>query len=707
MALMPPSLDWSEDELMQFLADAWGMMDPNHIRVLGRLRIADAGGFGFIEDLHDATTGVRLPSLKNITALPQSVFVPPPEIRSLDERWAGAHYVVSELMLAPLTRRKQRDDPLACMVAPNSTMPLSQVPDSWGVKVIDDSGRLVMLTAAREAIMSQLQQETFEARSRLEQVSQEYTAELERQIAEREDNQAKKDQLLLALQQAADELEELHEKNITLQAQYKSRKKELENKLRDIASLMRQRGERMVALDLIERDALDALVEPPSKEDSRQGHGYQQVFAGNFSQLAPFIQARLWKQGMLFSQTQLRNFLALMRTHDLVMLAGDSGSGKTSLIKAVAESIGGQYTIIPVKPNWTGPEDLLGYYNPLERSYQATAFLQALQSAEREPEIPYFICLDEMNLARVEHYFADFLSLLESREKSPVISLYTSTEEQHVIVENRLFLELEEEVRQRSDAPSNSTFIDLLKNETANALLHQLGGFHNAESVLLHHNRLRRSMSSILKTPPIIRFPPNVRIIGAINIDETTHYLSPKVLDRAHILRFRNPVLVDWDEIQKELEHFDLDLRLPVLLTADDLGPRESYPPYDRGEKYAALLTELARSYLDPLGIEFGLRSIRQSLGYLQAARLAGIEELVAFDRVIQHKILPKIMFDAERIGSNGQSKRDTLAALRDTLENSLSGLVPPEGDETSVTALQRLIQSIDNNNGIVNYWQR
>ena len=76
------------------------------------------------------------------------------------------------------------------------------------------------------------------------------------------------------------------------------------------------------------------------------------------------LQVQLQKKGLLYTQALLRDFLALLRTRDLVVLAGDSGSGKTSLVRAVAEAIGGVCTVIPVKPNWTGPEDLLGYYNP-------------------------------------------------------------------------------------------------------------------------------------------------------------------------------------------------------------------------------------------------------------------------------------------------------------------------------------------------------
>lgn len=701
-----PSLDWPEADLMVFLAKAWGMADPQHIRVQGWLRVEGAG-HGFIENLHDAVTGVKLPSMKGPTNLPIKIFVSPPALISFHRRWGSAQHVVAELTLARLERREQRNEPLACIAIHESIVALTQVPETWGTKFFDDDGRALMLSVAREAIESQLQQETNQTSTQLEQLRREFAAELKHQAAERQDHLLKQHQFSEEIERSNDALIALRKDAIEIQAQFDLRRERLENKLRDLTALIRQRGERMIALDLIDREDLDSLVPPVDDEDAREGHDYQQVLGGEFARLAPFIQARLWKRGMLFSQEQLRDFLALMRTHDLVVLAGDSGSGKTSLVKAVSESIGGRCTVIPVKPNWTGPEDLLGYYNPIERSYQATTFLKALQAAEREPKVPHFICLDEMNLARVEHYFADFLSLLETRDSSPTIPLYTSTEEHHVVVEHSLFLALEEEARQRSGVQDGATFTDLLKNQQANALLHELGGFRNSESVLLHHGRLRRSMGAILQTPPSIQFPSNLRIIGAINIDETTHYLSPKVLDRAHVLRFRNPVLMDWDAIESEVEEFGLDLELPVCLSADDLGNRGGYPAFDRSEKSTVLLTQLARDYLDPLGVEFGLRAIRQSLGYLQAARMAGMDDLSALDRVVQHKILPKLMFDAGRTGVNGLSKRDILVKLRDVLQEALEGLGSVAGDETSIVALDRLIGSIDGNNGIANYWHR
>lgn len=478
-------------------------------------------------------------------------------------------------------------------------------------------------------------------------------------------------------------------------------------RFRHLADLLAEKSRRLVALNLIDRDDVDALLPEADVLDTRPGQDFGAALGGDFAQLAPFIQARLWKRGMLFSRAQLRDFLALVRTHDLFVLAGDSGSGKTSLIRAVAESIGGRCTVIPVKPNWTGPEDLLGYYNPIQRSYQATPFLLALQAAAKEPEVPHFICLDEMNLARVEHYFADFLSLLEIRSESPVISLYTSDEERHAVVENGLFLTIESEARARSGLPETATMEDLLKNEDANRLLHQLGGFQDAESVLLHHARLRRALAAIVRTPTSLRFPPNVRIIGAINIDETTHYLSPKVLDRVHVLRFRNPVLTDWEGLEAEIEELALDLDQPLRLSARDLGSRADYPPFDRTDADAGFLAEQARQHLDPLGVEFGLRGIRQAVNYIREAKLCGIGRQAALNNVVLHKILPKLMLDTGRVGGDGRNKRNILIALRDSLATQMVGLDLGTVTESCVDALDRVIAAAEGNNGIANYWLR
>ena len=78
----------------------------------------------------------------------------------------------------------------------------------------------------------------------------------------------------------------------------------------------------------------------------------------------------------------------------------------------------GNYCLIEVKPNWHDSTELLGYYSALSGKYELTEFIRFTYKALRNPEVPFFLCLDEMNLAPVEQYFAEFLSVLETRKKT-------------------------------------------------------------------------------------------------------------------------------------------------------------------------------------------------------------------------------------------------------------------------------------------------
>jgi hypothetical protein len=683
-----------ESLLLQELRTAWRIAVDAPLTVIGKLSrqvLADGRSIFFLDDLAHPDSGASLryplPKVRS-----HSAFVPPPEIRrltNLNEALDESLWAVAELQLSPVRERDRHNNPHKCDVRLGSLRLLSDIPEQWNILVAGSEAGHRITAAARALIEKRVKEQEDRLSGELARI-EEAKSSLELEL----------EGVRGSIQSERIRLEELDNKILW-------KKKDMAERFRHLADLLAEQSRRLVALNLIDRDDVAALLPEADARDARTGHDFDAALGGNFARLVPFIQARLWKHGMLFSKAQLRDFLALVRTHDLVVLAGDSGSGKTSLIRAVAESIGGRCTVIPVKPNWTGPEDLLGYYNPIQRSYQATPFLLALQAASKEPEIPHFICLDEMNLARVEHYFADFLSLLESRNDCPVISLYTSDEERHAVVENGLFLTIESEARARAGLPDTATIEDLLKNEDANRLLHQLGGFQDAESVLLHHGRLRRALAAIVRTPTSLRFPANVRIIGAVNIDETTHYLSPKVLDRVHVMRFRNPVLTDWEALEAEIEELDLDLELPLRLLARDLGPRTDYPPFDRKDADAAFLAGLARQHLDPLGVEFGFRGIRQAVNYIGAAELCGIERQAALNNVVLHKILPKLMLDTSRVGSDGRNKRDILIALRDDLATEMTGLDIGTVTESCVDALDSVIAGAEGNNGIANYWLR
>lgn len=123
-------------------------------------------------------------------------------------------------------------------------------------------------------------------------------------------------------------------------------------------------------------------------------------------------------QGLTYSKETIYNFYLSLKSKPFTILAGISGTGKSKLVRLFAEAIGADFTLIPVKPDWSDTTELLGYKD-LEGEYQVGKFIEIIREA-RKPEnqsTPYIVCLDEMNLARVEYYFSDFLSLIESREE--------------------------------------------------------------------------------------------------------------------------------------------------------------------------------------------------------------------------------------------------------------------------------------------------
>lgn len=134
---------------------------------------------------------------------------------------------------------------------------------------------------------------------------------------------------------------------------------------------------------------------------------------------------QLTKRGLKISARALRQYHASLKSRKFVILAGLSGTGKTMLAQYYADAVGASCLLVPVAPNWTSNEDLLGYNNPLrsDLSYQHTETSKFLIDAEQSHRRagstarPYHLILDEMNLARVEHYFAKFLSLMEVRSR--------------------------------------------------------------------------------------------------------------------------------------------------------------------------------------------------------------------------------------------------------------------------------------------------
>jgi hypothetical protein len=126
-----------------------------------------------------------------------------------------------------------------------------------------------------------------------------------------------------------------------------------------------------------------------------------------------------------YGPRDIRSFLGGLAMSPLVLLQGISGTGKTSLPIAFANAVGGDHTVVEVQAGWRDRQDLLGYYNAFHRHFYASNFLQALYRAgtpERRDRVTLLV-LDEMNLSRVEQYFADFLSVMEQAGSGRRITL--------------------------------------------------------------------------------------------------------------------------------------------------------------------------------------------------------------------------------------------------------------------------------------------
>ncbi|MDE6613248.1 MAG: AAA family ATPase [Clostridia bacterium] len=118
------------------------------------------------------------------------------------------------------------------------------------------------------------------------------------------------------------------------------------------------------------------------------------------------------KLKLYYDIKDIRRFIAGMAVSKIMILQGMSGTGKTSLAYAFGEFLDNTSTVIPVQPMWKERTDLIGYFNEFTKRFNETDLLKKMYEANYSKDI-YVTVLDEMNIARVEYYFAEFLSLLE------------------------------------------------------------------------------------------------------------------------------------------------------------------------------------------------------------------------------------------------------------------------------------------------------
>ena len=412
------------------------------------------------------------------------------------------------------------------------------------------------------------------------------------------------------------------------------------------------------------------------------------AFTGSYIDAIDIIQSTIYKRGSFYSKDLLRNFCALLNTHDIIFFAGDSGIGKTNLVKRFAEAIGGVSKIIPVKPNWTSPDDLLGYYNPIEKRFISTPFLDAIYEAQMNPNKLYLVCLDEMNLARIEYYFADFLSKLEDRSENITLELYSEKED--LLTTDESF-ELIEEL-------SDSIVVDDSSLK-----------YKSADSNIANINQIIKDIATLKQMKnkrSRVKIPQNIRFIGTLNVDDTTYYLSPKILDRVHIIKFDNPIFTDKESIKKEI-NFVIDTSLNINPNSF-FDPKNSYPNiFANDDDESPLVKKLVNlsKILSGLGISFGPRVIGQSLLYANSMKKYGEKnEDIILNNLLLQKVFPRLLIDGSDYASDG-SNRTKLVVLEDLCLFIKHEFNFSETNISCISKLEQIINRAKNSDSQINYW--
>ena len=326
-------------------------------------------------------------------------------------------------------------------------------------------------------------------------------------------------------------------------------------------------------------------------------------------------------------------FVASILTKPLVILTGLSGSGKTQIALRLGEWLGpDRLHVAAVRPDWTGPEALLGYEDGLKLQHDGRSawsvppVLAFMLRAAADPEHPYLLLLDEMNLAHVERYFADVLSGMESAQ---------------ACLPN---------VERGSDS-------------------------------------IWRVRSASVERLPL---PRNLWVVGTVNVDETTYMFSPKVLDRANTFEFRvetADLSADSRKPQPCLAGNQALIRGLLSVARDDDWHATNAATFHTD--LAARLKQL-HDVLSRYNLEFGHRVYFEALRFAALAEEVGlVEQDGVLDRIVMQKVLPRLHGSRRRLELPLLALAHFCAGLPDAVESDER--LPTIGVETAPAGGSRL----------------
>ena len=285
-------------------------------------------------------------------------------------------------------------------------------------------------------------------------------------------------------------------------------------------------------------------------------------------------------KGFEFEKDFIKNLFLSFKTKPFVILAGISGTGKSQLGELFANALGAnrenrRFRLVSVRPDWNDSTDLLGYLN-LQNEFVKGPLTEILEVALENPRQPYFVCLDEMNLARVEYYFSEFLSIIESRRWAG--------------------------------------------NNIISAPIENKGHPNNGE----------------------LFFPSNLYVIGTVNMDETTHSFSRKVLDRANTIELSQVDLSKMPTLQEAMQPpYNIE---NSFLQSSFLTLKDCLPEYQEYLQEIIPELESINGILENLGLHVGYR-VRDEFSFymIYNRKFELLEEKKCIDLQILQKVLPRI----------------------------------------------------------------
>ena len=340
------------------------------------------------------------------------------------------------------------------------------------------------------------------------------------------------------------------------------------------------------------------------------------------------------------------HFLAALRTKPFMLLAGISGTGKSRIVRKLAQASvteelqkrydpksvengfdrwqlhkPANFEIVQVKPNWHNSLEVVGYKSNIGGAhYEFTPFVEFLVKAWKHQDVPFFLCLDEMNLAPVEQYFAEFLSAIESRS-----------------IENDEYV----------TDPIIKPFDEFGEEICAQMLNHLVGKVDAAKAI---PGSLEAKLVEQFKTKGLT-LPKNLFVLGTVNMDETTFSFSRKVLDRAMSIVMND---VEYNkfftgETENDMAEFD-DATKELLIDRPIRGLEAEDNGADLVEQYLTAINEV----LNDTPFKLGYRAANEALLYVSAAHLfdSSIDVNAALDEFTLMKILSRIEGDKRSIGN-------------------------------------------------------